>query len=371
MKLVNLTFKRFPADTADAIYVRELSSAFSEILAEDFLLVVGKNKSDELSNIPHHVLRFQRFNKLRSLYYFFWIPFFVISKGNWGREIFFFSNDHFLLAALVIWRKNLWFKYRICADWHMFSGDWKDRFIAKNADLQVTTTKHLHNQLIEKLKTSPQKIKTVYGGVSAKYFEQNEDKKSIRRRLNLSEHDILVAYVGFFKSIGFAKGLETMIESLNDVNTKEVKMVFVGGKEEEIKEYSAYAERQRVSSRCIFLGRVDSALVLAYQKAMDILVIPYPDEPHFRDFGFPMKTYEYMASGVPIIYSSLPIIAEVLEEYGFAFLLGDSKSLAEIIEKVIINPEEAKERAQKAMEKSKMFTWKHKAQEIINFLDNE
>jgi len=371
MKLINLTFKRFPADTADAIYVRELSRAFSNILGGNFLLIVGKDRSDELSDIPHHNLRLQRFNRFRPPYYFFWIPFFVISKRNWGKNVFFFSNDYFLLTALIIWKKIFWFKYRVCADWHMFSGDWKDEFIAKYADFHVTTTGHLRNQLIEKLKISTKKIKTVYGGVSPKYFEQNKDKQSIRSNLNLSENDILIGYVGFFKSIGFEKGLKTMIESLNNISTKNVKMAFVGGKEEEIDFYKNYAEELGVIDRCVFIGRVDPSLVLDYQKAMDILIIPYPDEPHFRDFGFPMKTYEYMASGVPIIYSGLPIIAEVLEEYGFAFNPGDPRSLAEVIEWIATNQKEAEYRALKAMEKSKMLTWNDKAQEIINFIDNE
>ena len=371
MKLINLTFKRFPADTADAIYVRELSRAFSNLLGDNFLLVVGKDRSDELADIPHHNLRLQRFNRFRPMYYFFWIPFFVLFKRNWGKEIFFFSNNYFILAALIIWKKVFWFKYKICTDWHMFSGDWKDKFIANNADFHVTTTEHLRNLLNTKLKISPDKTKTVYGGVSSKYFEQNKNNKSIRHNLNLSDGSILVGYVGFFKSMGFEKGLRTMIEALSNISTKKVKMAFIGGKEEEIKEYSAYAEKQGASDRCIFVERVNSSIVLDYQKAMDVLVIPYPDELHFRDYGFPMKTYEYMASGVPIIYSDLPIIAEVLEEYGFAFNPGDPKSLAEVVEYVITNQKESEDRALKAIEKSKMLTWKNKAQEIINFLENE
>jgi hypothetical protein len=40
----------------------------------------------------------------------------------------FFSNDQFLLTSLIIWKKVLIFSSVICADWHMFSGSWKDGF---------------------------------------------------------------------------------------------------------------------------------------------------------------------------------------------------------------------------------------------------
>ena len=66
-----------------------------------------------------------------------------------------------------------------------------------------------------------------------------------------------------------------------------------------------------------------------YEQASDALVIPYPDKPHFRLYGFPMKVYEYMASQRPIIYSKLELVEEVLSDCGYGFTPDDPIDLAE------------------------------------------
>lgn len=367
MRLINLTFKRFPADTADAIYVRELSKAFAGILKSEFLLVAGRDSSTELVEIPHHILGFKG-KRFRTAYYFFWIPFFVIFRQRWGKRAVFFSNDHFLLSSLIIWRGLLLFQYKICVDWHMILNNWKDRFIAKHGDFHITTTEHLKEQLIKRFAINLFQIKTVYGGVSKENFG-DYNQADLRHQLSLPKDKILVGYVGFFKTLGMEKGIKTMIEAIKYLAEKDdLMMVFVGGKTEEIETYEKYAKKHGVFDRCIFKGRVPSDQVDKYQRALDVLVIPYPDKPHFRNYGFPMKTYEYMASGVSVIYSNLPIIAEVLSGYAFSFEPDNPQSLAGVIEEIISQNNQANELSLKANERAKNLTWTHKAREIIDFL---
>src|SRR5947207_7501235 len=117
-----------------------------------------------------------------------------------------------------------------------------------------------------------------------------------------------------------------MIKSLPYISDKSIKMVFVGGIDnKEIEEYRQIAIDLKVEDRTLFLLAVKSFEVPAYEQAMDMLVIPYPDKPHFREYGFPMKIYEYMFSGQPILYSDLPIIDEMLFDCGVSFKTDDSK----------------------------------------------
>ena len=70
-----------------------------------------------------------------------------------------------------------------------------------------------------------------------------------------------------------------------------------------------------------------------YEQASDVLVIPYPDKPHFRLYGFPMKVYEYMASQRPIVYSKLELAEEVLPDCGYGFVPDDPNDLVEKIKR--------------------------------------
>jgi glycosyltransferase involved in cell wall biosynthesis len=101
---------------------------------------------------------------------------------------------------------------------------------------------------------------------------------------------------------------------------------------------------------------------------MDALVIPYPDKPHFRRFGFPMKIYEYMASGIPIVYTKLELVEEVALDCAYGILPDSPKELASALSSIRSRPEEARRVALKALEKSESYSWDSKARRILNLI---
>ncbi|KKQ77610.1 MAG: hypothetical protein A3A96_01040 [Candidatus Zambryskibacteria bacterium RIFCSPLOWO2_01_FULL_39_39] len=364
MQLVYLTSKKYPSSTADHFFVRNMAEVFSKILSEDFTFIV-RQTGPELKSINVKVLYAP--SRVRTVYYFFSLPFFIFRRHNCS-DCFFFSNDPYLLSVLIFWRKIFGFKYKICSDWHQIFQDWRDGYIANNSDFLISTSERLKDLIIKKTGLQKNKIFVAYGGVDLSKFNPNTDIPNLRKQLNLPLDCILVGYVGFYKTMGMSKGVDMMIESLRFIPDKKVKMVFVGGKPNEIEEYQSLAIKNGVEDRCIFLGVVSQELVPKYEQTMDMLVIPYPDKPHFRDWGFPMKVYEYMASKKPIIYSNLPIIGEVLEDCAISFEPDNPRDLADKIEKFNSEPKEGIDWAEKALEKVKNFTWQKRAEKITNFL---
>lgn len=145
-------------------------------------------------------------------------------------------------------------------------------------------------------------------------------------------------------------------------------MVFVGGKQEEIDFYKSFAEKEGVLDRCIFRGVLPQEEIIVYEQALDILVIPYPKQPHFEKYGFPMKTYEYMLSKNSIVYSDLTILREVLNPFGFSFKADDSKDLAQVIEYVDNHQNERQEKIELAERMALELTWLKKGRAIITFI---
>jgi len=373
MKLIQLTAKRLQSVTADNLYIINLARSFSKILNNDFQLVVASKEDKQLreANVLNLKLSIW-FNKglfyfiQPYIYYFFWLPVYIKNNSLNKTDVVFFSSDPNLLFLLICWRKFFFHKYKICSDWHMLFYNFKDKFNAVNSDFLITTSNKLKKLIVEKSGTKEEKIKTVYGGVNLENFTEHK-KEYLRRELSLPLDKILVGYVGFFKTIGMSKGIDTMISTLLLLDEKIV-MVFAGGKNDEISEYQNMAKILGVEKRCIFTERVSMKLAARYQKAMDILVIPYPDKPHFRDFCFPMKVYEYMAAQMPIIYSKLELAEEVLLDCGYLFKPDDPKDLADVIIDVIKNYSSAEEKARLAYDKLPNYSWQVKAQNIINFI---
>ncbi len=367
MKFVYLTSKIFPASTADHFFVLQMARAFTSLLREDFLLVVGAEHNDELLGIPHYSFNL-KMRRGKRIFIFFKFLFVVFTRKLFTKDTVFFTNDRSLLRILFFWKSILHFKYRVVSDWHMLRDDEEEADIIKNSDGLVTTTKHLKDLVVSRFEVPEAKILTAYGGVDIDMFSKvTESPETLRKRLGLPISDFLVGYVGYYKTMGMSKGLDTMMEALSLISDKTVKMVFVGGGKEDIEEYSNFAKEKGVFDRTIFIPVVSPEALAFYEKAVDALVIPYPDKPHFREYGFPMKTYEYLAAKKPVIYSDLTIIREVLSDCAISFNPGDSKDLSEKILEIKNDPAKTKEMILRAYKKAEDSSWKARAQKIITF----
>lgn len=347
-----LTAKRFPASTADHHYVRELGRAFSQELGDRFTLVVAGSPVPELKGIPLTVVSAPR--RWRTLYYFFWFPLFA-ARLTPGASVF--SNDLNLLVVAIVWRALLNGRYRIVSDWHQLTGSWKDTFVAKRSDALIMTSERLKGKVADATLVDSARMHTVYGGVDLGLYQGLVPS---RRELDLPEAGFLVGYIGGFRTMGKEKGIKVMIDALKCL-PEDVYMIFVGGKDEELAAYVSYADTHDVTARAIFLPQQPVGRVPAYGRAMDVLAIPYPDEPHFRDYGFPMKVWEYLAAGKPILYSNLEILREVLDGKGEAFTPGNPESFAEAVTRT---------RARTALPGMDMsaYTWNAKVREVLRLI---
>ncbi len=363
MKLIYLTSKNYPASTADHVYVLELARGFFHVLRGDFLLVVAHSTSDDLSNLPIYKVGWP-YSKFRTIFYFCWLPCFVISHKYYGRDSIFFSNDPNLLLVLVFWR--LIFGYRIVSDWHMLFNDWRDSFLMRKSDGLIATSQKLKKAIIKTSGISEKNVCVAYGGIDLSLYKST-DQKSTRALLGLPQDKYIVAYVGFFKTLGMEKGIKTMIEALPLLD-KNIIMLFVGGSDQEITEYQNVAEKLHVASQCIFVHRKKPSEIPPYEQAADLLSIPYPDLPHFRDYGFPMKVYEYMVSRRPIVYSKLELVEEVIADCAFGFIPGSVPDFARAVQEAISHPDKAKAYTESAYVKIRDYTWDKKAVRIIGFL---
>ncbi|MCK4386492.1 MAG: glycosyltransferase family 4 protein [Candidatus Pacebacteria bacterium] len=371
-QITNLTFKKYPVQTADAIYIQEFSKAFSSILGTNYTLTVVK-KNKHILGVKSVIVPKITKGSSRSLTYFLWVGKHVLftNKGH-----IYFSNDKFLLLAVIIWRRVFFKKVYIVSDWHMIDKKWKDNFVAKNSVALITTSKRLKENIVNNFDISGQKIFVAYGGINVD-FDKNKklNELELRKKLHLPVHTFLIGYVGLFKTLGQEKGIDIMImacKKLKKENTKNPFLfVFVGGSGEEILEYKQLAKKHKVSDLCLFFEKKDPATAFLFERALDVLVIPYPNKFHYREYGFPMKVYEYMVSNTPIIYSNLKILAEILKPCATSFEAGNYDSLSQVIKKMIENPSFFNEKTLKAKRiVLSKYTWRKKAENIIKFIKN-
>jgi len=367
MKLVYITSKKFPSNKVDPVFVQSMAEAYTELLEDNFSFLVRGSVVDQLKHTNATSVYVPR--RGRVLMYSILLPILTIFYKWNNRETIILSYDPYLLPILIFWRKVFKFKYGIVSDWHQLFDDWRDIYIAKNSDYLITTSSRLKNLLVSKCHVDQGKILVAYGGVDTSLFveKMKKSKHEYREILGLPKNSFLVGYIGGFRSVGLKKGLDIMIEALPNLDEKII-MVFVGGTKTHIDEYVELAQKVGVEDRCIFVSKQPFDKVIEYEMAMDIISIPYPDKHHFREYGFPMKVWEYMASGRPIIYSNLDIIGEILAGRGTSFKPDDSKSFADAVSGICDNLEVAEQVGRKNQKDISNYTWRKRAEHILNFI---
>jgi glycosyltransferase involved in cell wall biosynthesis len=132
----------------------------------------------------------------------------------------------------------------------------------------------------------------------------------------------------------------------------------------------ALAERA-APGRIAFEGQVDPPRVRGLLRSADILVVPNTPGRASEAYTSPLKLFEYMEAGRPIVASDLPAIREVLRPDGNAILVeaGSAEALAAGIARLLADRELAARVASQARTDVLEWTWDRRAARLEALLD--
>jgi len=136
------------------------------------------------------------------------------------------------------------------------------------------------------------------------------------------------------------------IEILRDNKIPEIKMIFVGpfhdtqGKEI----VDAYIEEHDLDSNILFAGKVPHIEVEDYIRKSRIGVVTLLPLPKYYK-NIPIKQFEYMSCGIPVVGSDLPPIKRFLTEYNSGIIVDPTKpeEIAKAINILLSDPRLCKE----------------------------
>ena len=217
---------------------------------------------------------------------------------------------------------------------------------------------------------SEKKLVVAHNGVDLEKFEIPETASQLREELRLPQDRKIVCYCGNTYS---GRGIELLIDAAS--RFENVVFLIVGGLEEDNRRYNSLAGERKLEN-FIIRGFVPHIHVPRYLKASDVLVIPYSKEMTIRGgtkaggFTSPIKLFEYMAAGKPIVSSSLPTMFEVLEDNKTAsfFEPGNLSSFCEKLDLVLTNPSFSRTLSENASSKVLGCTWEARAEKILESL---
>ncbi len=241
---------------------------------------------------------------------------------------------------------------------HDISAHFKQRFFG-DLDGLVCITDALKQRDQDLYGIPDQKCLVAPDGVDLSPYE-SLSKAAARREIGMSQHEQVVMYTGHLYR---GKGVEELIRAAPDIDAT---VYIVGGYQEDIERLESIANG---AANVVFTGFVEPAKIPLYQTAADILIAPYTSDA--RDFLSPLKLFEYMAAGRPIVASDLNVLGEVLTNGENALLVppGDSVALADAIRLVLSDDDLYRSLAESVQRNVTQYTWTQRAKNIVSFID--
>jgi glycosyltransferase involved in cell wall biosynthesis len=162
------------------------------------------------------------------------------------------------------------------------------------------------------------------------------------------------------------KGVDLLLDALAEMPG--VRAVIVGGHpgETDLARLRNRADQLGLAARVTFTGMVRPHEVAARLDPADVLVLPNPATAVSARYTSPLKLFEYLAMGRPVVASDLPAFREILRHGGNALLFeaGSASALAAAVRTVVEDRVFAESIARAAFETSRAYSWDARAERL-------
>jgi glycosyltransferase involved in cell wall biosynthesis len=182
-------------------------------------------------------------------------------------------------------------------------------------------------------------VHVIPNGADPELFRPGAGTADLRRRLGL-----VGEVVGFAGAFHPWHGAPDLVEAFARMDRPGTQLLMIGGGGDDLDKCRALARREGVESRVIFTDQVPYAELPGYLDLCDVLAAPFSPKKDqkraavFDRYGLwwcPLKLFEYMAMGKPVVASSVGVIPEYLAGAGLLYPEGDTAALADRLDALL------------------------------------
>ncbi len=215
---------------------------------------------------------------------------------------------------------------------------------------------------------NPDKTTVIHNGFNPQQLEPRMAQDAARQELGWEKEGKTMLYAGRLDKLKGVGILLELAERMPDINFHLV------GKT--VNDPDDWIEREVMRKGIRNVRRfpwVAEREISTFLYASDVLVIP-PAAAPLTTFGrtvLPLKTFTYMATGIPILAPQLPDTAGILTTTNCALVEPDNPAMSErTIRRIFRDKPWATSIGTQAQRDAQNYTWTCRAQKILAFLDN-
>lgn len=232
-----------------------------------------------------------------------------------------------------------------------------EKFVLQNAKGLISISRGLIKKAGEYFPLSNKMIKIIPDGVNCELIRE------VKKKIIPGD----VVYVGHLYAW---KGVDVLIHAMKYLPENRLTIVG-GGSKKEKERIEQLVETLRLQRQVKLTGFLPYQKALRYMAGAKVLVLPLRDEMIGRYFTSPLKLFEYMACGIPIVASDLPTVREILSHGENALLVppGDARAWADAISRILKDDVLAKRLSENAYDICGKYSWRNRAHSIIKLFE--
>lgn len=202
------------------------------------------------------------------------------------------------------------------------------RYVFTHAAGLIVTNTHKLEYLAKRYAVARERMLRQPNAVDAAAFDIPQSQAEARTQLQLPQDKKIVLYTGHLFSW---KGVHTLADAAQFL-PPDAAVYFVGGTTEDRHAMEAYVAAHNLP-HIAFVAHQTPDKIPLYLRAADVLILPNTaKEEASRVETSPVKLFEYLAAGKPIVASDLPSVREIVSEREVLFAKpDDARSFAHVI----------------------------------------
>ena len=212
--------------------------------------------------------------------------------------------------------------------------------VLRSADAVVCISETLRMEAISR-GVSPERISVVPNAVSHEKPSSNAPELLSKVKAELGSHPV-VGYIGSLREL---EGVDFTATAVAELRKKGVDArLLILSSEPGQSELNSHCESLGIQDHVHIVGPVPHDQVSHFYELIDVFVVSRPDTRVTR-LVTPLKPFEAMYHGRPVVMSNLPALAEIIEDgiTGVLYPPGDLSKLVESIEKILEHSKFAKD----------------------------
>ncbi len=384
MKILYLTLENVSLHKGSVVHIKEVITCLRKRGHKVGLIAASWNRLEEADRF-WNLNRFFRFRKQPYLFSSV-LLFLYLLKVLSAYDLIYARDFHTAIIALIprlIFRKKLVLEVNgLAHEEQRLKGNSRlnrtfaslfrkaEKIAIRTSACTICVTPAIASYLNREFYCQKNKLKVVGNGVDTAKFHPIQDRPLLaewKRKLGIFEEELVIAFVG---NIAPWQGVNIFIDSAIHLlmNNGKLKFLIVGDgflKSDLMKR----AIESGFEKGFIFTGMESYHDIPFFINIADICVAPFIFERNQKTGVSPLKVFEYMACGKPVVASRIEGLEFIdSEDVGCLVEPGDKIDLEKVLSDLLMNGKRREEMGRKGIQIASRFTWDSRALNIEKIL---